>query len=122
MHSVIKFAVAAPLLFVAVSSMAQSKLNCHIDPISGLPEATLDWQNTLGRDRADSWCRRYLMAEQVQAADTASQVAEYVSLQGHASGAELHRVPAAEPQPVAPQQFDMGAATPADYIQIKSRR
>lgn len=55
----LKFAVAAVSLLCSTSgAFAQSKLNCQVDPITGLHEATLDWQNTLGRERANGLCRR----------------------------------------------------------------
>lgn len=129
MRKVIKLALLGSVVFVSMSSMAQSKLNCQIDPISGLPEATLDWQNTLGRDRADSWCRRHLMANQVDPADVSAEVAGYVSMRGHAPGAMLrrvHGVPASTRQDVEqqpPMHYRDAAVASAggEYVQIKTR-
>jgi len=135
LKSVQKLACYAAMLLGSLGASAQTKLNCQIDPISGLPEATLDWQNTLGRDRADSWCRRLLMADQVTPADTSAEVADYVSLRGHARGSPLRR---GEPLDQGPDEYVPLRAEPFhqgpppshvmphasldDYVQIKQRQ
>jgi len=42
--------------------MAQSKIQCF-ESVDGSWRATEQWRNTLGRDRADGWCRQNLVTK-----------------------------------------------------------
>lgn len=114
------YLVSAISLITPFSAEAQSKLNCQVDPISGLPVATIDWQNTLGRVRADGWCRRMLS----QGADENLGLVpgeSYVALKGHGAG-ERQKIMTNFDRHGQVQIPQKNPVLESEYMQIKPRQ